>query len=410
MFRNREQQLLVLFALITTVFFSILLIITLSNSHNNFVSEVVERDIAVIGRLVMSHPELEKDIAAAFSSSLNEEYYVEGLKAAAMLGYTEDFVTDTGFLKQSKIKYITEVIVPGTLIFFAFFICAYILLNRVFKKMTLISKEIENVMDGQANINLPEDTEGDTAILCYNVNQLTSRMNSLIEKLQTEKNFLKSMMSNMSHQIKTPIASLKMFNEILEKDGEKAEVRKEFIQRNTRLIERIERLVENLLKYSKMHSGAIKLNICKGCITDVLNDILDALYPIFKSRNQQVIAKFNDIGESSFDADWMYEALANIIKNASDYTEQGKSIEISAFKDIEGIKIRIKDTGPGISSEDKGRIFEPFYTGRTSLKSNAKHRTGIGLALSKIVIEKHNGYITLDTSPGKGSTFTVILP
>lgn len=413
MFRNKDQKLLLSFALAAILVFSVFLLITLSWTYNGLVSEVIERDTSVIGRLVVSHPELKEDIVAVFSSSLNEECYADGLKAASMLGYTKDFVTETSFLKQNKTKYLTAVIVPCILIFFAFFIFVYILLDSIFKKMALISNGIEKVMDGQININLPEDAEGNTAILCYNVNQLISRMNSLIEKLQREKDFLKSMMSNMSHQIKTSIASLKMFNEILENDGENAEIRKEFTGRNTKLIERIEKLVANLLKYSKMHTGAIKLNMNKGSLTDILTDILDNLHPIFKSRNQYVATEFNNIGESCFDADWMYEALENIIKNASDYTEEGKTIEIATFRDIEGIKIRIKDEGPGISPKDKGRIFEPFYTGHTSSgskRSNASQHTGIGLALSKIVIVKHNGYITLDTSPGKGSTFTVVLP
>ena len=126
MFRNREHHLLVFLALISISTFSILLLITLSGSINSFISEVIERDTAVIGRLVMSHPELKEDIVAAFSSSLDEEYYVDGLEAAAMLGYTKDFVTDTEFLKQNRIKYIIAVILPSILIFLIFSIFVYI--------------------------------------------------------------------------------------------------------------------------------------------------------------------------------------------------------------------------------------------------------------------------------------------
>lgn len=413
MFRNRDFRRLVFFATLIVVFFVAVLFITLSTLTNTFVADVIERDTAVIGRLVSDHPELKDHIAAAFSSTVDEEFYEEGLKAAASLGYTKKIVSDTGFLKRNMFQNILKTTIICVIIFLIFFLVVYITLNRVFKRMKLMSQEIEKVMDGKINTRLPEDMEGDFAILCDKLNQLISRMNSLIEKLQLEKDSIKCMMSNMSHQMKTPITSLKMFNEILERDGHNEEVRKEFVERNNRLIERIEKLVENLLKYSKMHSGVINLDVRKGNISNVLSEMLEELEPVFKSRKQKVITKLDDVGESFFDPEWLYEALENIIKNASDYTVEGNTIEIDTFKDIEGIKIKVKDTGMGISQEDKERIFEPFYRGRIApdnKNTDKNQRTGIGLALTKLLIEKHNGYITIDTTPGKGSVFTVVLP
>ncbi len=412
MFRNREfLRLILAFSLILTVLV-VVLVITVSDLSDTLISDVVYRDTAIIGRLVSSHPELKDNIAAAFSSTLNEEYYEEGLKAAAKLGYTKDFITDSRLLKQNLHQHMLKTLLICVLILLIFFLVVYITLYKFFGKIKLISKGIEKVMDGEVNTRLPEEMEGDIAILCYNVNQLISRTNSLFEKLYLEKDSIKSMMSNVSHQIKTPITSLKMFNEILDKDGNNEEIRKEFIERSGRLIERIERLVENLLKYSKMHSGDINLDARKGHISRVLSDILVDLEPIFKSRGQNVIANLNDVGESLFDPEWLYEALENIIKNASDYTINGGVIEVAAFRDIEGIKVKVKDTGTGISETDKMRIFEPFYRGGEApadKKTDKNQRTGIGLALSKLLIEKHNGYIALESSPGKGSTFTVVL-
>lgn len=413
MFRNREFRQVILSATVIISILLAVLVITLSKSNDQLVSDVITRDTAVIGRLVSTHPELKDDIAAAFSATLNEEYYEKGLDEASKFGYTQDFVTNTAFLRQSTLEGVLMVILICVFTFLAFFLFVYIAFYKVFKRMKLISKGIEDVMDGCINTKLTEDMEGDIAILSFNINQLISRMNSLIEKLQIEKDSIKSMMSNMSHQMKTPITSLKMFNEILERDGNDEEVRKEFTDRSCRLIERIERLVENLLKYSKMHSGAVNLHMRRCRISDILSNMLGDLEPLFKSRHQEIITDLKDLGESSFDPEWLYEALENIIKNASDYTDEGNTIEISNFKDIEGIKIKVKDSGCGISPEDKGRIFEPFYRGRVvpSAKNSDKvQRTGIGLALSKLLIEKHNGYITLDTSPGRGSTFTVVLP
>jgi len=413
MFRNRDFCRLVFFATLIIIVFVAALFITLSTLTDTFVANVIDRDTAVIGRLVSEHPELKDHIAAAFSSTVDEEFYEDGLKTATRFGYTKDFVTDTGFLKRNMFQNILKTLILCVIFFLLFFLVVYITLNRVFKRMKLMSQKIEKVMDGHINTKLPEDMEGDFAILSDILNQLISRMNSLIEKLQLEKESIKCMMSNMSHQIKTPITSLKMFNEILEKDGHNEEIRKEFVERSGRLIERIERLVENLLKYSKMHSGVINLDVRAGNVSNVLSDMLEELEPVFKSRKQKVITNLDDVGESLFDPEWLYEALENIIKNASDYTVEGNTIEIATFKDIEGIKIMVKDTGTGISQEDKGRIFEPFYRGRITpdnKNTDKNQRTGIGLALTKLLIEKHNGYITLDTTPGKGSVFTVVLP
>ncbi|MCX7749521.1 MAG: HAMP domain-containing histidine kinase [Clostridia bacterium] len=409
--RNKEFRLIFLVVIAVSLFFSILLCIYNYRVWNGFNKEMIDRNVAVIGNMVSSHPELEKEIVSAFTREMRENDFKKGADIAKQYGYTGDLPFSITPLMKGA--YNREMI--GILLAFGLQPAFILLIIHtafliIYRRLRELSLGAEKIMRGNFSIRFPEGGEGELPKIGFHFNQMAKRLQMTLEELKTEKLLLKNMLSDISHQLKTPLASLKMFNELL-LDERKSEpgIQKEFLQKSMSQIERMEWLIYTLLKLSRLEAGVIEFNKTKDDIGNTLRDVLNSLEIKRQEKYQKVEL---DLVKSTYllhDKKWLGEAFQNIIKNAMDYTPSGGAILIGLEEQESTLSVTVRDTGVGIPKEEIPNVFKRFYRGERTKGMTAKG-SGIGLALAKLIIEKHEGFIDVQSEVGQGTIFTITFP
>ena len=277
-----------------------------------------------------------------------------------------------------------------------------------FKKQNQVLEQavsqINAYLDGNHNARIECDDEGELYRLFHTVNSLAAVLNAHADNELREKEFLKNTISDISHQLKTPLAALNIYNGLLQDGDMELSAVKEFADLSEQELDRIETLVQNLLKITKLDAGAIVLEKATENVADMMRDI--ELHFAYRARQEkkEIILSGSDHLSLFCDRDWLNEAIDNIVKNAFDHTESGATIRV-AWKELpSGVQIVITDNGCGIHPEDIHHIFKRFYRSRFS---KDKQGIGLGLPLAKAIIEAHNGTIEVDSELGIGTTFTM---
>ena len=277
-----------------------------------------------------------------------------------------------------------------------------------FKKQNQVMEQavsqINAYLDGDHNARIECDEEGELYRLFHTVNSMAAVLNAHADNELREKEFLKNTISDISHQLKTPLAALNIYNGLLQDGDMELSAVKEFTDLSEQELDRIEILVQNLLKITKLDAGAIVLEKTTENVADMMRDI--ELHFAYRARQEkkEIILSGSDHLSLFCDRDWLNEAIDNIVKNAFDHTERGATIRV-AWKELpSGVQIVIKDNGCGIHPEDIHHIFKRFYRSRFS---KDKQGIGLGLPLAKAIVEAHNGTIEVDSELGIGTTFTM---
>jgi signal transduction histidine kinase len=277
-----------------------------------------------------------------------------------------------------------------------------------FRKQNQIMEEavsqINLYLSGNTDIRIDCDKEGSLYKLFHSVNTLATALNAHAVKEQKVKEFLKGTISDISHQLKTPLAALTIYNGLLQDKPEDIAAIKEFAVKSEKEIERIEMLVQNLLKITKLDAGAIIIKKAPENIANMINDIYEHFE--FRANEEKKIITLSGPDDILLfcDRNWITEAISNIVKNALDHTNAGSQITVEWKKLPAATQITIKDNGSGIHTEDIHHIFKRFYRSRFSKDTQG---IGLGLPLAKAIIEAHDGNITVDSTLGKGSTFII---
>ena len=277
-----------------------------------------------------------------------------------------------------------------------------------FKKQNQVMEQavsqINAYLDGDHNARIECDDEGELYRLFHTVNSLAAVLNAHADNELREKEFLKNTISDISHQLKTPLAALNIYNGLLQDGDMELSAVKEFADLSEQELDRIETLVQNLLKITKLDAGAIVLEKTTENVADMMRDI--ELHFAYRARQEkkEIILSGSDHLSLFCDRDWLNEAIDNIVKNAFDHTESGATIRV-AWKELpSGVQIVITDNGCGIHPEDIHHIFKRFYRSRFS---KDKQGIGLGLPLAKAIVEAHNGTIEVDSELDIGTTFTM---
>lgn len=277
-------------------------------------------------------------------------------------------------------------------------------LSRQQKIMEHAVEQIDSYLAGDTDARIPCCQEGDLYKLFHSVNTLASVLNAHAENEQRSRNFLKETISDISHQLKTPLAALNIYNGLLQDEAEEYPAVREFVALSEQELDRIDTLVQNLLKITRLDADTMIMEKSSVNLADMIKDI--ELHFAFRARQEKktVILSGSEDAVLFCDRDWMTEALGNIVKNALDHTLAGNRITVSWQQLPSAIRISIRDDGEGIHPEDIYHIFKRFYRSRFSTDIRG---LGLGLPLAKAIIEAHDGNITVESSLGKGSTFTI---
>ena len=264
--------------------------------------------------------------------------------------------------------------------------------------------QIKEYISGNHEARIDCDEEGEVYRLFHEVNSLVTILNAHVEQERRSKQFLNNTISDISHQLKTPLAALNIYNGLLQGEAVDVPEIQEFTSLSEKELDRINTLVQNLLKITKLDAGSIVLEKKPEDVAEMMNNVeLRFSYRAEQEQKKLVLFGEEDIFLSC-DRDWILEAVDNIVKNAMDHTKSGDTIEIKWRKSASIVQIQIKDNGSGIHPEDLHHIFKRFYRSRFSKDQQG---IGLGLPLAKMIIEAHNGTIEVNSELGKGTMFTI---
>lgn len=347
-------------------------------------------------------------IAKVFTSTKTDENIIQGQGILESAGYNEE--TQNRLIFEIDLLYKKSAI---TLFVLSLVLSISILLSTIFfnakriQQIEKANKEIKQFIDGKIDIRLKDYDEGSLSKLFSTINDLATSLSVHIEKEKHNKEFLKDTISDISHQLKTPLAALQMYNEIMQEETGNIEVIEKFIPKSTRELKRIEVLIQNLLKLAKLDSNNIVLEKKHHLIKPFIEDCISVFHTRADNEGKTFVVNCNNDIYMNFDKEWLQEAIVNIIKNALDHISEGGLIEITCHNTHVLTLLTIKDNGKGIHPEDIHHIFKRFYRSRFS---KDKQGVGIGLALAKAIVEKHEGTISVESTLNEGTTFHLAFP
>ena len=289
----------------------------------------------------------------------------------------------------------------------AAFAAALTELYRYFREQNRIieaaEEQVADYISGNRDARIECDDEGELNKLFHKVNSLACVLNAHAENEEKSKEFLKNTISDISHQLKTPLAALNIYNGIMQSEAENPEI-KEFAELTEQELDRIETLVQNLLKITKLDAGTIQIEKKEENVSEMMNDIKNHFLFRAQREEKQISLSGNDTVTLLCDKSWLVQAIENIVKNALDHTEKGGQINIEWKRLPSSVQIVVKDNGSGIHPEDIHHIFKRFYRSRFSKDTQG---IGLGLPLAKAIIEAHDGSVEVDSEIGKGTAFTI---
>lgn len=294
----------------------------------------------------------------------------------------------------------------GVLILFALLLLLDFLHNRynddLLEQITLL---IEALVEQQERQIFSEAEDTLTARLQHQLLKLRNILTAQNQMLAQEKEQIKTLISDISHQIKTPIAAANTFAELLS-DGElSAEERTEYITTLQMSLGKLTFLTNSLIKMSRLESGIISLKPEKNSLNEIVLQAVKTVYAKAKEKGILITFECDQAFEAVLDFNWTAEAISNVIDNAVKYTPQGGFVCLQITEYPSFLRLDISDSGVGIPEEEQAKIFGRFYRGKQSVGTDG---VGIGLYLTREIINKQNGYMKV-SSDENGSTFSMFL-
>lgn len=273
--------------------------------------------------------------------------------------------------------------------------------ERLYKKSENI---IKDYIDGNYTVHLPQSNEGNIYQLLASVDQLATMLQAKNNTEQKTKEFLKNTISDISHQLKTPLSALVMYQEIIENEPDNPETVREFSLKSGTALKRIEQLIQSILKITRIDAGSIYFEKSNYSIPDILSHAISELTTRANHEKKEIVID-GDLEQMLYcDIEWTGEAIGNIVKNALDHTDAGGKITISWERTPAMIRIFITDNGHGITQEDIHHIFKRFYRSKNTSDSQG---IGLGLPLAKAVVEGQGGILSVQSERLQGTTFTL---
>lgn len=270
-------------------------------------------------------------------------------------------------------------------------------------------RRIDELLDRVLNQEIILDSdvkEGEYSALVSKIKQIQEVLENHARSAETEKEQVKSLVSNMSHQLKTPLANLSLYAEILGKSELSKERKNEFFSKMQRQSEKLNWMVESLSKMVKLEQNLDDFEIKNTKIRQTILDAVDTVYEKLEKKDIQLDMESFEDRFLYHNRKWTVEVFVNLLENAIKYTEKGGFISIRVKSYELYTEIQVSDNGRGIRQEELTDIFKRFYR---SPEVENMEGSGIGLYLCNLILEKEKGYITAISEYGKGSCFSVFL-
>ena len=352
-------------------------------------------------RVIEEHPTTEEEVIKLYEETdfnqidthVLEKY---GYLSSEDLKYFQDLDKAHNNLLISEVIFVT--------ILFCVLNAAYIWYQwNQDRKLKELDQYLLAVLAGNYNLDIRDYEDGILSSLKNDVYKMSVLLKEDKEHALEQQKYLESVLSDISHQLRTPLTSMYVMNDLLSDGKMRGNRKKEILSKNRTQLERIEWLITTLLKMSRIDAGTVTFKRGKVNTKDLIKQALEPINIPIELKKQTVLIVGDKKSTVILDKKWTTEAFVNLLKNAHEHTPVGGMIIIKITDNPLFTEFLIQDNGSGIAKEDLPHIFERFYKG----KNSSSESIGIGLNMSKTIIQKENGTIMVDSVEGKGTTFTI---
>lgn len=377
-------------------------VIILSCMAKDFQKAIIKHDYGTAGYL-LNHP--DTNVASMFTKDKTDSDLEAGRQVLQGAGYHEN--TDARWIPAvAAYQKRTTIMLGGMLfsVFLSVFLTVGIYIQKQRKAIVKADTMINQFLEGDTNQRIDSEETGDWHSLFHRINEFASILSAQAEHEKRMRIFLQDMISDVSHQLKTPLTALKMYDEIMAQDGTDRKTIQEFSQKSLREICRMEDVVYTLLKIARLDAGTVRMEKADENIEMLLRDVTERFETLAAQGLKEILLSGNSAAVLYCDALWMSEALGNVVKNALEHTQRGGKVVVSWERTTLFTNIVVEDNGKGIHPEDIHNIFKRFYRSRFSQDT---HGIGLGLPLAKSIVEAHQGTISVTSKVGQGSRFVL---
>lgn len=338
----------------------------------------------------------------------NENVTEEGEKILEMMGHTQENIPLLFSVAEQAVRSaLPWFILAGTL-FSLFFLSGMVFyMGRREEQLWQAVTVVEEYASGDFSRRLTPGGTGALAQLLGRVDRLATALQAKIESEWKEKEFLKNTMTDISHQLKTPLAALNMYTEIISSEPERPETVKKFAERSLVSLARMERLIYLLLKMMRLDAGNVVFAKRRIRVRELAELASEDLFTRAENEGKSLLFQGADEIRAECDPEWTAEALGNLIKNGLDHTEEGGTVRVSWRQSPGMLRICVEDDGKGIPGNEIHHIFKRFYRSSRSLDTQG---IGLGLPLARSITEGQGGILTVRSSPGQGTVFAMSFP
>lgn len=330
------------------------------------------------------------------------EKYIKWIGIAAVLLTVISIGLVWWFLKDLRFT----VIVAGVLLLMCILLGLLYYLEELYISNVVmsLSELMESLIQLEEKDIFPENEDTLVSKLQNKVIKLTRILKNKEEEATAEQENMKALVSDISHQLKTPIANLKMYSHFLEDDTLSEDKRKEYVEVICICVERLNFLSESMIKVSRLESGLINLDMQKQSLNETVLKAVKAVYTTAKKQSCEIRYEEEEI-EISHDRNWTSEAVFNLLDNAVKYANKGSLIYLRIRKLGMFVQIEVEDENGAIPEKEQAKVFSRFFRGSNSRNSEG---VGIGLYLAREIALKQGGYMSLKTT-NKGNLFSIVL-
>lgn len=399
-FINKEVKKSTIILTLLLTIFMVLQVFMYKSYIENQKQDYIDIIGSMISRTVELDPGLEKELIPLVTRNISDKDKEKGQIILKQYGVTGDL--NRSLFPNLNNKY-------GMLILSFVLVCLLILLNYIqnvyfFNKIRKMTLAANKILDDDYTSLINEDKEGDFAKLAVAFSNVRSIIKNNISSTQKEKQYLVELLQNISHQLKTKLATMILYNDILLNRKITEEQRIKFLQDNSIQLDNMNLMIQNILKLAKLDANTIEFCKKEESLNQTIKEVLYSLKEVANVRNVKL--EINEFEQITLEQDkfWIKEAFNNIIKNCIEHTPKDGIVKIYLLNNPVYYRVTIEDSGEGIDQSDIANIFNRFYKTKTS---NKKDSVGIGLSISKSIIESHNGYIDVKSKKGIGTSFII---
>ena len=269
------------------------------------------------------------------------------------------------------------------------------------------AQTVRRYLDGDFSVRLPQHGEGSLFQLFAAVEQLATVLQAKEQAERQAKEQLKTTISDISHQLKTPLAAMMMYQEILADEPDNAAIVREFAGKMGASLRRMEGLIQMLLKIARLDAGSVRFARQPVAVAELIQRAVQELATRAQREGKTLLVDGDPAQQLVCDPAWTAEAVGNLVKNALDHTEPGGSVCVSWSRTPALLQITVRDDGCGIAPADIHHIFKRFYRSARTLDTPG---VGLGLPLAKAITEGQGGLLSVQSEPGQGAAFTLSFP